>query len=181
MTYSPPPSVARVPPRAITPWSFESLGATIAAFADPAPATTAWSQANQALFVPFSIPFTKTAKKMFLFNGSAVSGNVDVGIYNDAGTRLVSAGSTAQAGTSAIQEFDITDTALPGSQLLYMAVVLDNTTGAVNSRSGGADEGKLRGILTMASAFPLPSTATFASPSTNFRMPIFGIAFETAY
>lgn len=178
--YSPPP-LSLANHRLITPYSMESIGMTVAALADTANASQAWSPTNGAIFVPFSLWKPRTAKKMFVYNGAAVSGNVDVGIYNDAGTRLVSAGSTAQAGTDVVQEFDITDTALPAGQLLYMALAFDNTTATINGKSHGTPAAIVRGILTMGSAFPLPSTATFAIPSAATRIGIYGIAFETVY
>jgi hypothetical protein len=57
---------------------------------------------------------------MLVLNGATASGNMDVGIYDYAGTRLVSSGSTAQSGTSAFQDFDITDTLL-GPGIFYLA------------------------------------------------------------
>jgi hypothetical protein len=125
--------------------------------------SNAWPSANLAIFVPVDIFRPVTIVKMMVNNGSAVSGNIDVGIYTPNGARLVSAGSTAQAGTSAIQTFDITDTLLmPG--WYYMAVALDNTTGTLAAFTGGtAVDYRPLGMAQMASAFALPDPATFAA------------------
>jgi hypothetical protein len=128
--------------------------------------------ANKALYVPVSVQSPITIVKMFVINGTAVSGNIDVGIYDQGGVRLVSIGSTAQSGTSAVQEFDITDTTLnPG--LYYLAVALDNGTGAVHSWAPSIPVCRAIGIFEQATAFPLPATATFATSTVN-KVPFIG-------
>ncbi len=75
---------------------------------------------------------------------------------------MVSIGSTAHAGTSGIQSFDITDTTLnPG--LYYLACALDNGTGIIDHFTHPALNLRTMGVLKMASAFPLPANATFAA------------------
>ena len=64
--------------------------------------------ANIAHYMPVLVESQITVFKMSIIIG-AQAGNVDVGIYNEAGTRLVSAGSTV-AGAAGIQIFDVTDT-----------------------------------------------------------------------
>lgn len=180
MSYTPPP-LSLQSPRIITPFSQESIGTLAAGMADTANASIAWSPANTAVFVPFSLWKPRTAKKMFVYNGATASGNFDIGVYNDSGTRLVSSGSTAQSGTDTVQEVDITDTALPAGQLLWLALAFDNTTATVNGKAHGAAAATVRGLMTMGSAFPLPSSATLATPSGLCRLAIFGVAFETDY
>src|SRR3972149_4026032 len=112
-------------PTVISPWSACSIANCIGTMGVPASAV--WPTANKALYVPFRIGKPVLVKKLFLINGATVSGNVDVGIYDAAGTRLISAGSTAQAGASALQQFDIADTLL-GWGLFYMALAVRNVT-----------------------------------------------------
>lgn len=133
----------------------------------------AWPTANLAIFVPLEVYTPRVITQLATVNGTAVSGNIDVGIYDLAGNRLVSAGSTAQAGTSTVQVFNVTDIALkPGVYMLALA--LDNTTGTI-TRSSTITTQMLRvaGVQQMASAFPLPSLATYATPS-NAYAPVFG-------
>lgn len=138
----------------------------------------AWATANKALFVPFSVYSPITIVKMFVVNGATASGNIDVGIYDRGGARLVSAGSTAQSGTSAIQEFNITDTALsPG--LYYLACALDNATGTLEVWTPALAIGRSLGICEQTSAFALPATATFAAASSTFRVPFIGATQRT--
>lgn len=130
--------------------------------------STAWPTANLAIYIPVEIFNPVTIAKMSVNNGTAVSGNIDVGIYDAGGKRLVSKGSTAQAGTSAIQTFDITDTLLnPG--LCYMAVALDNNTGTLAAWTGviGLDM-ECCGLMQQASAFALPDPAVFAVFAQTF-------------
>lgn len=118
--------------------------------------------ANRAIFVPFRNSEPMLVRQLAHYNGSAVSGNIDVGIYDHRGTRLISAGSTAQSGTSVWQLFDVTDTTI-GAGLFYFAVALDNTTGTSTRHNLATSIGQLLGCMQMASAFPLPATATFAA------------------
>lgn len=130
------------------------------------PATAA-PTANLAYFTPFTVYSTITVTKMFVENGSTTSGNLDVGIYDAGGTKLVSSGTVAQTGASSTQEIDITDTTLrPG--LYYLAFAADNGTGSY-MRWGTSNTVNPRtfGVLSQASACPLPATATFATPINN--------------
>lgn len=148
---------------AIGPFSQESIIAIIEGNVASISASFTWPTSNLAIFFPFEIYEPITIAKLTVLNGSAVSGNIDAGIYDAMGNRLVSIGSTAQSGTTAIQTFDVTDTLLvPG--LYYLALALDNTTGTVGGYSGLiAGDMQAAGCFQQASAFPLPNPATFAA------------------
>lgn len=164
----------------ISPFSACSLGVELAAFATAAPASATWPTTNKAFYYPFTISQGLTVTKMWAINGAAVSGNVDIGIYNAAGARLVSKGSTAQSGTNAMQVFDVTDTVL-GPGLYFLALNMDNTTGTfiLSIVAGFAD--LAMGWYTQAvGAVTLPATATFAS-STSGIVPLFGLEANTVY
>lgn len=126
-----------------------------------------WPAANLAIFIPFRVYQIYTAVKMSWINGT-VSGNIDVGIYDAQGDRLVSLGSTAMSGASAIQTGDITDTTLkPG--LYYMAMAVDNTTATFRRFTSATVAGTAGlGLLQQATAFALPSTATFAACGNDY-------------
>lgn len=143
-------------------FSSESLGRELTCMGTIS-TSFAWPTANLGLFVPVEIYSSLTVVKMSVANGTAVSGNIDVGIYDMNGNRIVSAGSTAQTGTSVIQTFDITDTLLQAG-LYYMALSADNTTSTFGGWSGlAAGDGQAMGLFQMASALALPNPATFAS------------------
>lgn len=137
-------------------------------FAGVGPATAAWPSASRAIFLPLEIQESITVAYAGVNNGGTVSGNFDVGIYSFAGSLLVSSGSTAQAGTSDVQNVNLADTLLtPG--VYYLALVLDNTTGTVIRWNSLSTQWlTVAGVQEMASAFPLPSTATFANPSSAY-------------
>jgi hypothetical protein len=135
-------------------------------------ASTPWVQANMAIYLPVVVRRQLTVYQLGWVNGSSVSGNIDVGIYDRNFNRLVSAGSTAQAGTNAIQLVDIADTTLtPG--VYYLAMAMDNTSGGITMTGAGPTGSHYRscGVAQQASAFPLPSAATFAAMAQN-RVPL---------
>jgi hypothetical protein len=170
----PPGLVAPYPSRGfpvISTSSPEAMGDLI----NPANAlglSTAWPVANKAIFVPFELYETATFVKIGWVNGGAVSGHVDAGIYSLAGARLVSTGSTLQAGTKSLQTVTISVTLGPGNY--YMALAMDGTTGT-NFRWGNslAIYNQMAGIQEMATAFVLPSTATFANPAAAYAPKIY--------
>lgn len=128
----------------------------------------AWPSANAAIFMP--VRFTESTRivNAGVNNGSAVSGNFDVGVYTTDGVRIVSSGSTAHSGTGAVQIVELADT-LVGPGVYYLAVAMDNTTGQFSRVSlASATFGKVIGLAEMASAFPLPSTATLATSTLNY-------------
>lgn len=163
------PSLYNVDPFVISTISPQAMGAPFNAMGLGASSATN-PTANKAFFIPFSVSKSLTVVKLSVQNGATASGNLDMGIYDAGGSRLVSMGSIIQSGTSTIQEVNIADTVLaPG--LYYLACVLDNTTGTFQFFSSSAALSKPLGILEQTSAFVLPATATFASPSGTFRVP----------
>lgn len=142
-------------------------------------ASATYPSANLALFYPFVLTEPATAVQLWAYNGATASGNLDLGIYNAAGAKLVSKGSTAQAGTNDLQRLDITDTVLPSGQVLYMAIAFDGTVGTLFRLPANTATTQLRalGMFEMAAAFPLPATATFAVVSTANFIPCMGVSF----
>lgn len=163
----------------ISPWSFQSIGVPFMKGVIASALDSNWIAANVVIYVPFVIPEAAVARKMAWSNGSAVAGNVDVGIYDSAGNRLVSSGSTAQAVIGAVQVVDITDTLLSRGQY-YMAMVSD-TSGVTQKFNAAAPLAPLAaswGLLEQA-AVTLP-LATNANPATFAKytrafIPLFGI------
>lgn len=144
-------------------WSLESLGIDLRSHSGTWATSNAWGTNNLALYIPVEIYYPVTIVKMSINNGSTVNGNIDLGIYDVGGAKLVSKGSTAQSGTSAIQTLDITDTLLlPG--LYYMGVAFSSTTGTCAGWNGlNTQIMQQAGIYQQASGFALPATATFAT------------------
>lgn len=158
----------------INTMSFEAIGASIIGFSWT---SLAWPTTNTAIFIPFRIAYPITIVKMFWYNGATVSGNIDTGIYNSEGTRLVSIGSTAQATINVIQVVDITDTTLePG--LYYMALAADNTTSTFRMLNALAVQSRSFGVYSVATSFVLPSSVTYAGAITN-PIPLIGLTTKT--
>ena len=130
-------------------------------------ATGTWPAANRALYIPVEVDQPAIAVKM-IFQVTTQSGNYDIGIYSETGSRLVSTGSTAVP-AAGIAVADITDTTLtPGTY--FLALNIDNTTAAVQ-RLNNPPSGILQccGMQQQAvGAVTLPSTATFANPASTY-------------
>jgi hypothetical protein len=164
----------------ITPWSYQSLGVPLYAMGLVPPASQNFVTANLAVFVPFWVPDPVVIYQMGIGNGAAAAGNVDMGIYNEAGVKLVSAGSTAQSGTSVIQVVNVADTTLARGRY-YLAAASD-TSGATQKWLAvlpAAGICQSLGVLQMAAAFALPANATFAKCVSAFIPLVVAQAYRT--
>lgn len=138
----------------------------------------AWPAANRALFFPFEITTPRIATVMGTYTPNvAVSGNLDVGIYDLAGNRLVSSGSVAQANQNTAQIINITDTLLSAGTY-YMAMAKDSVAQQV-AWPHQALLIRVFGAQQMDTAFPLPATATFANPASAY-IPWLSVGFQPA-
>lgn len=132
-------------------------------------ATAAWPSSNAAIYIPFRIGYIYTSVKMFWLNGTTVGTNhVDVGIYDFQGNQLVHSGSTLTSGASVIQSVSISTTLEPG--LYYMAMAMDGTTDTIARGNIGGSQSVLNGwgMHQQATAFALPSTASFSSVTSGY-------------
>lgn len=142
-------------------------------------ASATWPTTNKVLYVPFRLSEPIIVQQLFVHNGAAVSGNIEIAIYSEDGTRIVTSGSTAQAGTSTIQLFDITDTLL-GRGAFYFGVSLDNETGQLNRVAPVLGLCQMIGLLTETpGAFGLPAIATFAA-YVDAYLPLCGLLAQSA-
>lgn len=132
-----------------------------------------WTTANQAIYAPIVVPYPYPVRNMFVYNYATVAGNCDVGIYNDDLTLIVSAGSTVQAGASALQFFAVDLTLNPGCY--YLGLSSNSTTATFAAMvSGTATRHRYLGILQQATAFPLPATITPVAIAVA-RIPAIGL------
>ena len=95
MAFRAGPAIPSVSTRTITPFGPETLGLTSMQMILGAYALAAYPAANVAIFVPMEILQRAIVYEVFWETGSAPTGNIDIGIYDRAGTRLASLGSTA--------------------------------------------------------------------------------------
>lgn len=138
--------------------------------------SSTWPAANRIIYVPFYVGQDVLAQQMDCYNGTVVAGNIDLGIYTWGGTRLVSLGATAQAGTSVPQVANITDTAL-SMGWYYMGLSCTSTTSTFFRTAGSNLMLQAHGVRQEAGAGSLPSTATFANPASAY-LPVFGVHFR---
>lgn len=137
-------------------------------------AGTAWPSNNLGIFIPFRIanPFRFSNIGIVI---SSASGNLDLGVYNSDGTKIISTGSTAVGAN--VNTIAVSATTLPPG-LYYMAASFSTTACTVMSYvfTSTAKVGIIRalGVSQMASALALPATATFAA-NTGTIIPIMGL------
>lgn len=133
-----------------------------------------WPSINLAVFTPLWLSWPYTAQRVFWVNGGTISGNVDMGIYTPGGARIWSAGSTVQSGATTLQYVGTGGLRLaPGPY--YLALTFSATSGHVTgSGLNSVTSARLAGLVQMASALPLPATATFATSTTNL-WPLMGL------
>jgi hypothetical protein len=131
-------------------------------------ASQLWPTANLAVWMPMMVWMPVKIDQVFILNGSSVTGNVDVGIYNRSYSLLVSTGATAVAGTSAYQFIAVTETTL-NEGLHYFAVSCSSSSNRMSMQvTLAAGLSSYYGILQEASAHPLPSTGTPVFAASDF-------------
>lgn len=135
-------------------------------------ASLTWPLANLAIYVPLYINETLIVYEAGVGAGATAGGNYDIGIYDAAGTRLVSSGTTART-ASAWNTAGLTDTTLtPG--WYYVGMSADGTNNySGNNPAAGLCESV--GICEQTTAFTLPATATLTR-TTRAYVPAIALA-----
>ncbi len=154
--------------------SLSSIGSVAAS------ASTLWTTANSAVYIPLYLPFPYPVNRVFWQNGSAAGGNWDFGIYTIGGARLFSTGSTAGSGNSAPQFVT------PGTPFILAPgryfIALNHSATTANHSFGftvTTSQARLCGIYSQAvGAIALPQPATFATATTT-HVPVCGITRTT--
>jgi len=139
-----------------------------------------WPAANRAIFLPFRLATPFYAQRGFVLNGGSVSGNFDIGIYDEQGARLASIGSTARATVSVIQAVNFTAPVMLGAGLFYLAVNCSTTSGTFGAIAWSGPDIRNWGICMQdVGATALPQPATFAT-YVNTVVPLVGISDTTS-
>lgn len=92
--------------QAWAPWGLSiayDLSEELFASSNTTPASTAWPAANQAMYFPFYIQAPGYIQQMVWVNGATATGNVAMGLYDEAFNLLAGTGSVSATGTSAPQ------------------------------------------------------------------------------
>lgn len=129
-------------------------------------ASAIWPTALKALFFPIII--TGSAEEsprafsgVILMNGAAVSGNVDIGVYDALGNKLANVGSTAQAGTTAPQRINFATPLQLKPGRYYLAIVFDNIVGTTVRWAPTAQTARGAGVRELVlGALPLPASVS---------------------
>lgn len=137
-----------------------------------APGSAAWPTQYKAIYVPIRVKKRMVIVKLGIANGATASDNLDLGLYDAVGTRLVSTGSTAQSGTTTEQVIDVTDTTI-GPGLYYLAACFSGTTGTVFRLSHAAPYYLSIGVLSETlGSVTLPATATWTADQALAYYPV---------
>lgn len=161
--------------RPISTLSPEAVGHQIAALATAAPADSNGPTANIAILVPFHLDQPTHVYRFFWLNGTAVSGNIDVGIYTSNLTLIGKTGSTGQVTTNVVQLVTHLGLYLPAGDY-YLAYA--NDTGGVGQKIVAVlptiISQSMCGIMEKASSFPLPALIVAPVKRTQTLLPEFG-------
>ena len=178
--YRPAPVRKRVLHRGlVAPQSHLSdVRASLEAYGANAAASMAWPLANLALGYPFQVNETVTVYSMWLATGGTAGGNFDLGIYDLAGNRLVSTGTTARTVNAHTDVTALTDTVLtPGHYYAMMAA--DGVENYAGWTMVAAGNNEAQGYVEATSSFVLPNPITLAR-TTRTQIPYFGLNFYSA-
>lgn len=139
-----------------------------------------WATANRIIYVPVRFPRRLLVRQLGWQASSVAAGNCDVGIYDFAGTRLVSTGSQTNTVGATARVIDVTDTWV-GPGLFYLALNNDTTTDTFSCANlTSATNAAVSGLLTEAAgSVTLPATATWAIDNALVLVPLPSAYFVT--
>jgi hypothetical protein len=162
------------PKAAITTAGIETQYAGIVwNFAGSGLLTTAWPAANLGIILPMMLPEPFLVAVIAGENGATLGSNIDVTWWNrDLTTKLVTTGSVAQAGASAMQTVNVTDTTIPAGES-FITFVASGTAGLFRTLAlSTARNPQMAGIRQFSGAVPVGASVTPAQASTATVLPI---------
>lgn len=133
----------------------------------------AWSAANRAIYFPISLPVDVAVSSLRCWCGTGTA-NIDAGLYAMDGTRLASQGGTAMT-ASALNTLTLSSTVGLQAGLVYYVAMSTSSTDQVLTVGLTLGASRAMGILQQASAYPLPSTATFAQIASASALPLIAL------
>lgn len=171
-----------VMPPVISPFSYVTSGmawknATAANFNSSA----AVSSSNIYL-CPLYVTEPYRVQRFWVATGATVTGNVDMALYDENGTRLVSTGSVALS-ASTVQRMNVDYTIAPGRYFMALAVTAATNLAVIATQLATATRLPTTGwamAYTVGTAVPLPASITIGS-NLAYSVPIFGIARQTVF
>jgi hypothetical protein len=122
--------------------------------------------ANTAIYIPVWINRQVTVYRMSTVV-AAQSGNMDIGIYDDFGNRMVSKGSTPVP-AAGIASIDVADTVI-GPGAYFLALNCDNVVASFRRCAAGVIVAQMSGCLQQAvGAVTLPATFTAVALNASY-------------
>lgn len=171
-----PPSVSTPLVTVTTMDLVHSIGTDLVAVASAIGGSAVWPAAGRILYIPIYLDEVGSIVKFFFCNGTVAAGTIDIGLYSEAGSKLVSSGATTQAGVSTLQTFDTTDyTAGPGRY--YLGICLSSGSATVVRSSPSLSLQRTMGVLQEAGTATLPASKTGVAPASAF-MPLAGFSYR---
>jgi len=123
-----------------------------------------WYGANIAQFMPVVLPWPYPVKRFWVWNGSGVVGNWDIGLFSSDGAKLTSTGAFAAAGTNAIQFQAANPTYIAPPGQYYIGISTNSGSQPIFIISQNDRMSRISGCLKLTSAHPLP--ASFGTPAS---------------
>lgn len=118
--------------------------------------------ATEVYIAEIMVPYPCTATGLSVYNGSAVSGNMKVGLANSAGTVIATSASTAASGTTAYQNVPFTAALTINPGTYYALTFYDNNIQRATAWTAGAFGASKQTGQTYATGF------TTITPPTTF-------------
>lgn len=143
-----------------------------------AAASAIYPVANVAYFYPVTLTAPRTFQKAFWVNGTAVAGNVDVGIYTLSGTtmtRVVASTAEAQATVSVMQVATTFTPTTVGPGRFYWAISCTSITAQFWRMVLNLNVLRSMGAYQSAAQSPLPPSCTVAA-TTQTNVQVFGFS-----
>ena len=135
--------------------------------------TGTWPTANKAIYVPIYLPGDYFFNKFAVLMGTP-NGNIDIGLYSkDTLTKIISTGPTLTAGTLTVQYISVPNTIIKAGSYYLALSANANANGALPAVMRATPPAPIRHIIATGtsmqlSSFPLPSTATLATPVDDY-------------
>lgn len=152
-------------------------GIMLAATATPAPNSTSNPFTQFGFAVPLYLRHPYIVDKVWWYNGSAANGNVEFAIYDGDMSQIVTTGSIAVSGASALQASDITDLTLDAGAY-YLAINYDGATATYFMSNTVSDRVGQFALVSyyLANTTPLPADLTGQFSGSTRQYPSFGIS-----
>lgn len=148
---------------------FMSTVGNLGSFLYAVASSVAFTVANQAILVEFRPHRDVTVNSLVWFTGGTVSGNYDIGLYDSAGNRLWSKGTTAwPTASTRTAETVAPAVALTAGSQYFIALAGDNTTALFRGIAESFTD-QVKTVTgnylarSVAASFPLPASLTVAN------------------